>query len=408
MTTAIRRSLTIGVVAALAATTFLLGGALSGESNGDAQAARSKVQVLLQRGMDEYQRAQTTGDPSHYVGAAAAFRRALALEPNNLAATVELGALELSRHRFRRALGLGRRAVALAPASARGYGVLGDALLELGRYEEAFRTFNRMTALKPSVSSYARISYARELVGDIAGAAAAMKLAADAAAGAAGNQAWAYVQLGKLLAAHGRSGEAVRNYRTALRLSPGYVDAYDALARIKAGRGWLASAISHERRAVEGLPHADHFFTLGDFYSASGKHDLAAEAYRDAERAFAEEADAGARVELELALFLTDRGEDLPRALSIAQAARAARPSVDGDDVLAWALARNGRCGDALRYSKLALRLGTRDALKYFHRGMIERCLGETQSAKRWFERALRLNPHFSTLWAPLARSYAR
>ena len=75
--------------------------------------------------------------------------------------------------------------------------------------------------------------------------------------------------------------------------------------------------------------------------------------------------------------------------------------------MLAWALARNGRCADALHYSKRALRLGTVDATKFFHRGMVERCLGYQADAKTWFRRALSLNPHFSVLWAPVARRYA-
>ena len=73
--------------------------------------------------------------------------------------------------------------------------------------------------------------------------------------------------------------------------------------------------------------------------------------------------------------------------------------------MLAWALARNGRCAAALPYSQQALRLGTQDALKFFHRGMIERCLGHDGGrAATWFQRALALNPHFSILWAPVAR----
>ena len=78
-----------------------------------------------------------------------------------------------------------------------------------------------------------------------------------------------------------------------------------------------------------------------------------------------------------------------------------------GDDVLAWALARNGRCGEALAHSKRSLRLGTRDAAFFFHRGMIERCLGRPAAARSWFTRALDLNPHFSVLWSPTARRYA-
>ncbi|MGI8422224.1 MAG: tetratricopeptide repeat protein, partial [Gaiellaceae bacterium] len=80
------------------------------------------------------------------------------------------------------------------------------------------------------------------------------------------------------------------------------------------------------------------------------------------------------------------------------------RPSVYGDDVLAWALERNGRCGEALHYSQRALRLGSLNALAFFHRGEIERCLGHDTVARTWFSRALALNPHFSVLWAPVAR----
>ena len=82
------------------------------------------------------------------------------------------------------------------------------------------------------------------------------------------------------------------------------------------------------------------------------------------------------RTDLEIAQFDADHGVRLGRALAAARQARRARPSIDGDDVLAWALERNGRCAEALPYSRRALRLGTHDALKYFHRGMIERCLG--------------------------------
>ena len=51
-----------------------------------------------------------------------------------------------------------------------------------------------------------------------------------------------------------------------------------------------------------------------------------------------------------------------------------------------------------------ALRLGTLDAAKFFHRGMIERCLGRPAAARVWFRRALALNPHFSLIWSPVAR----
>src|SRR4030095_15424268 len=74
----------------------------------------------------------------------------------------------------------------------------------------------------------------------------------------------------------------------------------------------------------------------------------------------------GVRTDLEIAQFDADHGVRLGRALAAARQARRARPSIDGDDVLAWALERNGRCAEAMHYSRRALRLGTHDALKYF------------------------------------------
>jgi Flp pilus assembly protein TadD len=81
---------------------------------------------------------------------------------------------------------------------------------------------------------------------------------------------------------------------------------------------------------------------------------------------------------------------------------------VFGDDVLGWALARNGRCGEALRWSQRSLRLGTKDPLKLFHRGYVAACLGRPGEARSYYRRALALNPRFSILWAPVARKGAR
>jgi tetratricopeptide (TPR) repeat protein len=188
---------------------------------------------------------------------------------------------------------------------------------------------------------------------------------------------------------------------------PGYVHALDALAQVDAARGHLARAIALERRAADTIPLPQFVATLGDLYSVAGDEKEARKQYAligAIDRLLIAN---GVKVDLESALFDVDHGKQLNQALSRAHAARAARPSIDGDDVLAWAMARNGQCSEALEYSKRALRLGTVDASKFFHRGMIERCLGHEVAAKRWFNRALAVNPHFSLIWAPVARRYA-
>ena len=358
-------------------------------------------------GLAYQQRARETGDPSYYTKSEGVLHRALRYSPDDLVATGGLGALALSRHRFREALTLGQRAVALSPSTARGYGIVGDALVELGRYREAFAAFDRMASLKPSLSSYARVSYARELLGDVGGAAHAMRLAIDAAAGQPEALAWSRTQLGKLFWSQGRVAASERQYRSALAVRPGYVYAFDGLAQVEAARGRIRSAIAYEQRAVDAIPLLQFVASLGDLERLAGNENAARRQYaligaiRRLLRAN------GVRTDLETALFDVDHAVRLPRALSLARAARAERPSIDGDDVLAWALARTGHCAEALHYSKRSLRLGTHDAVKFFHRGMVERCLGNSAVAKTWFRRALALNPHFSVLWAPVAVRYS-
>jgi tetratricopeptide (TPR) repeat protein len=362
--------------------------------------------VLL--GLAYQQRARETGDPAYYTKSEGVLERALALNPKDYLAYSGLGSLELSRHRFREALDLGRKAHELAPTDARTYGVIGDALVELGRYPEAFRAFNTMTRLRPSLSAYARVSYGRELIGHTAKAIRAMKLAIDAATDAAEPTAWTHVQLGKLYFNHGRYTAAEREYRIALTAFPGYAYGLDALAQAEAARGQLAGAIALEREAVTAIPLPQYVSLLGDLYRVTGRPVLAHREYAligAIEKLLRAN---GVRTDLEIALFRVDHGIDLPGALRLARIARAERPSIDGDDVLAWALARNGRCTGALVYSKKALRLGTLDATKFFHRGMIERCLGHEAATRSWLRRALALNPNFSVLWSPVARRLAR
>jgi tetratricopeptide (TPR) repeat protein len=357
-------------------------------------------------GLAYQQRARETGNPAFYSKSEQALRKSATLEPRNAETTSAQGSLALARHDFGDAYALGRRAVRLAPGTARNYGVLGDALIELGRYREAFRAFDRMSALRPDLSSYSRVSYARELLGRNDAARRAMQLALDAAGGQPEPTAWVHTQLGKLAWNQGQVDKARSHFRAAISVFPGYVFALEPLALVEEAKGNHRAALSLARRGAEALPLPQTVATLGDLYARRGMTHAADRQYGVVgaiERLLAAN---GVRTDLETALFDVDHGIRLERSLELARQARRARPSIDGDDVLAWALARTGRCEEGLAYSKRSLRLGTRDALKYFHRGMIERCLGNHASARAWFGRALRLNPHFSLLWSPVARRY--
>ncbi len=359
-------------------------------------------------GLAYEQRARETGDPAYYGKAQGSLDQARALDSEDYLVYSGLGSLALSRHRFRDALRLGEQARRLSPETARPYGVIGDALVELGRYREGFRAYDTMSRLRPSLASYARVSYARELLGHTHAAVGAMKLAISAAVGEAEPTAWTHVQLGKLYFNHGRYAAAAHEYRIAVAAFPGYAYGLDALAQVRAAQGRLRQAIALEQQAVTTVPLPQYVGFLGDLYRADGHPALARRQYAlivAIEKLLRAN---GVRTDLEIALFQLDHGIDLRGALRRAQIARSDRPSIDGDDVLAWALARNERCREALPYSARALRLGTLDSTKFFHRAMIERCLGHPAAARAWFGRALALNPRFSILWAPVARRALR
>ena len=358
-------------------------------------------------GLAYQQRARETGNPAYYTKSAEALRRARALDAGDATTTSALGSLALAQHRFGQALALGRQAVEAAPYTSRNYGVLGDALVELGRYREAFSAFDRMSSLQPGLSAYARISYARELLGRPRAATHAMELALDSAGGEPEPSAWTQTQLGKLAWSHGRVDAAERHFRAALAILPGYVYALEPLALVEEAKGHSARAIGLARRAAEVLPLPQPVATLGDLLARHGQRHAAQRQYALVgviERLLVAN---GVRTELETALFDVDHDVRMKRALVLARRAHAVRPSIDADDVLAWALARNGRCSEALPYSRSALRLGTLDALKLFHRGMIERCLGRPYTARTYFARAVALNPDFSLLWSESARRFA-
>jgi len=54
---------------------------------------------------------------------------------------------------------------------------------------------------------------------------------------------------------------------------------------------------------------------------------------------------------------------------------------------------------------KYAMKLGTRDAMLYYHAGMIYRALDEDKQADQMLSQALAINPHFDLMQAPIARS---
>ena len=350
------------------------------------------------------QRARETGDPTYYSKAEAVFEQALARDPQNVEALIGKGTLALARHQFREALALGEQARALNPTIPRIYGLIGDAQIELGMYDQAVATIQTMVDLRPDLSSYSRVSYLRELHGDIEGAIAAMQAAVNAGGPTVENTRWVRVQLGNLYFAGGDLANAERQYRQALAQMPDYVYAQAGLARVRAAQGRYDEAIDLYQRVVARMPLPEFVIALGETQEAIGRTSEAAKHYelvRAMQQLFKAN---GVDTDLELALFEADHGGDPQATLAMARAAYDRRPGVKAADTLAWALYKAGQYAEARRYADEALRLGTHDALMLYHAGMIAQAQGDTAAAREDLARALAINPYFSPLYAPAAK----
>jgi tetratricopeptide (TPR) repeat protein len=352
--------------------------------------------TLTLLGLAYQQRARETGDLSFYERSEDALRRSLALDPSDYNAVTGLAALAASRHRFDEALVVARRAVRLSPTSSAAYGILGDALLELGRYEQAFAAFDRMATLKPTAASYARVSYGREILGDTAGALEAMALAAEAAEPSPEPVAWARTNLANIRLGAGETAAAARLFRSALARVPRYAPALAGLARVATYRGRHEAAAALYGAALRAAPVPEYAAGEGDALAALGRADEAEKAWARADELEREFVRHGGRNELERALFDLDHDRDVRGALDLARAGWKRRPSIEGEHVLAWALYKNGRCREARVHSARALRLGTRDIGALLHRSLIERCLGNSEAAARFRARAFAYNPYAS------------
>ncbi|MEO7295340.1 MAG: tetratricopeptide repeat protein, partial [Candidatus Limnocylindria bacterium] len=225
------------------------------------------------------QLARETGDPANYGRAEASLDRAIELDPDNLQALIAQGSLSLSRHEFDEALRLGERALAINDTIPRVYGLIGDAEVELGRYEAAVRTIQTMVDLRPDLASYSRVAYLRELHGDLSGAIDAMQQAVAAGGGNVENTEYVRVQLGNLHFAVGDLTAAERSYAESLAHLADYPYALAGMARVRAAQGDVPEAIELFERASARIPVPEFIIGLGETLEAAGRADEAADQY---------------------------------------------------------------------------------------------------------------------------------
>ncbi|MET9219785.1 tetratricopeptide repeat protein [Streptomyces sp. NPDC088197] len=357
-----------------------------------------------QLGSEYVEQARLDVDPTLYPKSEAALRKSLALQPrHNTAALTGMAGLANARHQFAQARTWADKAISDDPYAWAPYGALNDALTQLGEDSAAQDAVQRMLDLHPSTASFTRASYTFELHGRTADAEQALRRALQDATTAA-DQAFCHHYLGELAFNTGKTREALREYRTALALDPTYTASLAGAARAEAALGRTDQAVADYRTAIDRVPQPQYVLEFGELLESLGRAPEARAQYGVLEaeqRLFAAN---GVVDDLNLGQYQADHG-DADLAVKLLSAEWDRRHSVLVADALSWALHRAGRDGDALPLAEQANRLGWRDALLRYHRGVIEQSLGDDEAARTDLAGALAANPAFSPLYAPDARA---
>ena len=322
-------------------------------------------------------------------------------DPQNFDARMIKGTMLMTMHHFGEARELAEDAVKQNPHSAIGYGVLCDALVESGRYEEAVKTCDQMLSVRPDLRSYARASYLRELHGDNPGAVDAMKMAADAGVYGQENRAWALYNLGKLFLNQGNLDTAAYIFKGILEERPDYAYAMSGLAQVRRAKGETQGAVDLVTKAYQQTP--EHVFVeqLADIYRATGQTQSADGVAKIVLQAFEQHEKDGWNINREYAMFCANHGMNLKEALDRAKNEFDLRPdNIDVLETYAWTLYKNGKGAEAVPYIEKAMRLRTRSFTLHYHAGAIYAAAGIKDSADAYFARAKNEN-RFVNVFCP-------
>ena len=328
----------------------------------------------------------------------------------NLGGLDALAQAEYATHDFIAARDHAKELTEYQSQKSAGYLVMGDALLELGDYDQATRAYARIDELDHgSVASETRLGRLAMLRGDVLTAQRHYEIALAQEKAAlvpmTESLAWCHWQLGEVAFQAGDNVAAESHYRDALTVQPSYVRALASLGRVRAALGDLAEAIAQYEHAMRVVPDPAFAAALGDLYKLAGRNRDAAGQYALVEQIGKLNEFNGVLYNRQLALFYADH--DLKPNEAYANAAKeyAVRRDVYGADALAWSALKAGKTAEAQAAIKDALRLGTRDARLCYHAGLIAKAAGDRVAAHDYLEKALTINPKFDPLQSEIAKT---
>jgi tetratricopeptide (TPR) repeat protein len=159
-------------------------------------------------------------------------------------------------------------------------------------------------------------------------------------------------------------------------------------------QGQASDAVQAYRDLYRVAPHPENLYLLAKALNQAGRNDEAQTAFRDFERKALAESATTDNSNRELIYYFADVARNPSEAMRIARLETSRRRDAPTLEAYAWALLANERTAEAWREMETALAVGIRDAVSFYHAGVIAEKAGDTSTAKKYFRMSLETNAH--------------
>jgi tetratricopeptide (TPR) repeat protein len=321
-------------------------------------------------------------------------------EPSNYEALMLRSLLQLSQHHFAEGLETAELAVKIDSNSAFVWGLLVDAHVEMGNYEDAVEAAGKMISIRPDLRSYSRIAYLREIHGDYPGAVDAMTRAVAAGIAAEESTEWCRVQLGRLYENMGEIGKACFQYQLSLAARPDYPYALAGMARIADHEKKYDSSVYYYRVATDHINGLGMSAYLAAAYQKAGQSEKAKTLYNEIgkeineiAKASSQDPDMGHYSDKELAHYYVQH-KDYDKALAHAISEYKRRPkNIEVNELVGWIYYKRNETGNAVSYIKNAFVTNSKSPALLCTAGLIYFRMGEKEKAKTMLGLGLKNDP---------------
>ncbi len=346
--------------------------------------------------------ARVTGEhPYYYPAALKMTNYVLDQKPENkdiLFSALSLKAsVLLSLHQFQKGKEIAQQAIEINPYNANIYGALVDANVELGNYEEAIQAADKMVSVRPDLRSYSRVSYLREIYGDVEGSIEAMDMAVKAGYPGYESTAWARYTLGKIYEDYGDLSNAEMHYSIVLQERPNYAFALNGLASVEMKKGNAEKAEKLVNESITIIPEVSFYENLAQIYKATKRTDKSVKTANTIIKMMAEDEASGHKMDLDKAKIYLHLLNNKDEALKLAMEEYKARPkNIDVNLLITEILIEQKEYTKAEEYLSVAAATNSKKPTLLLCKGVLASEKGEKEKAKQFFKQALTEDPYLT------------